>query len=417
MRTPITCPSCHQVFNLEDVLTEDVEKSLKEQYEKRHQESMKKLQQEREAFVRQQKEFEDKKQRENELFSQRLEKEKQKMQQEIQEQTRKSVAGDYENKLKLLQESVADSEEKVKLARAKEMEVLQLQKQLKSQKDELELQLEKKLLERTKEIEEREGKRAQEHQELKLKEKEHQIEQMKKLIEEMKRKSEQGSMQLQGEVQELALEELLRSAFPYDIINEVGKGIKGADAVHQVNNHLGQPCGTIIYESKRTQAFTESWVEKLKGDMRKTGADIAVIVTQTMPKDMPHFGQRNGVWICSYQEAVSLAQVLRDGLIKIYQAAKSQENKGEKMQMLYDYMTGNEFHQQVEAIVDGFMHIKESINKERIQMEKIWKEREKQLEKAMLNTTYLYASVKGIAGAAIGEVKYLEMNNEDNDDE
>lgn len=417
MSTPITCPSCHHSFNLEDVLTEDVEKSLKQQYEQRHKESMQKLQQERESLARLQKDFEEKKQRENELFAQRLEKEKQKMQQDLQEQIRKSVAGDYENKVKMLQEAVLDGEEKVKLARAKEMEILQLQKQLKNQKDELELQLEKKLLERTKEIEEREGKRAQELQELKLKEKEHQIDQMKKLIEEMKRKSEQGSMQLQGEVQELALEEMLRATFPYDLINEVGKGIKGADAIHQVNNHLGQCCGTIIYESKRTQAFTESWIEKLKADMRKTGADIAVIVTQTMPRDMERFGQRNGVWVCNFQEAVSLAQVLRDGLIKIYQASKSQENKGEKMQMLYDYLTGNEFHQQVEAIVEGFMHIKNGINKERIQMEKLWKEREKQLEKAMLNTTHMYASVKGIAGAAISEVKQLEMGSESADDE
>jgi hypothetical protein len=408
MSTPITCPSCHHLFNLEDVLTEDVEKSLKQQYEQRHKESMQKLQHEREALTKQQKDFEEKKQRENELFAQRLEKEKQKIQQDMQEQIRKSVAGDYENKLKLLQEAVTDGEEKVKRARAKEMEVLQLQKQLKNQKDELELQLEKKLMDRTREIEEREGKRAREVQELKLKEKEHQIEQMKKLIEEMKRKSEQGSMQLQGEVQELALEDLLRTTFPYDIISEVGKGIKGADAIHQVNNHLGQCCGTIIYESKRTQAFSDGWVEKLKADMRSTGADIAIIVTQVMPRDMERFGQRGGVWVCNFQEAVSVALALRDGLIKVYQATKSQENKGEKMQMLYDFLTGNEFHQQVEAIVEGFMQMKNGITRERMQMEKIWKEREKQLEKVILNTTHMYGSVKGIAGSAIGAVRLLE---------
>lgn len=408
MSTKITCPGCHLRFDLQDVLTEDVEKSLKEQYEQRFRASSEKLQKEREALVLQQKEFEGKKQRENELFNQRLEKEKQKMQLEIQEQIRKSVAGDYENRMKLMEQSLQDNEEKLKRAREKEMEILQLQKQLKEQKDEMDLQLQKKLLEMQKEIENKASKRAQEAEALKLKEKEHQIEQMKKLIEEMKRKSEQGSMQLQGEVQELALEEILRTSFPYDTIVEVGKGIRGADTIHTIKNNLGHCCGTIIYESKRTQSFSDGWIEKLKADMRSQGADIAVIVTQAMPKDMERFGQKNGIWICGFHEVVSLTFVLRDGLMKIYQAMKSQENKGEKMQMLYDFLTGNEFRQQIEAIVEGFVQMKNGINKERIQMEKIWKEREKQLEKVLLNTTHLYGSVKGIAGAAIGEVKLLE---------
>jgi len=127
---------------------------------------------------------------------------------------------------------------------------------------------------------------------------------------------------------------------------------------------------------------------------------------------MERFGQKNGVWICGFHEAISLAHVLRDSLIKIYQAMKSQENKGEKMQMLYDFLTGNEFHQQIEAIVEGFMQMKNGINKERVQMEKIWKEREKQLEKVILNTTHMYGAVKGIAGAAISDVKLLERGDE-----
>ncbi|HEX5555706.1 MAG TPA: DUF2130 domain-containing protein [Chitinophagaceae bacterium] len=408
MSTQITCPHCHSPFALEDVLTEDVEKSLKQQYEERFRESTAKLQQERSALLLQQKAFEEKKQRENELFSQRLEKEKQKMHQEVQEQIRKSVAGDYENRVKIMEQTLKDNEEKLKLARDGEMRILQLQKLLKDQKEEMDFQLQKKLMETQKEIEEQASKRAQETHELKLKEKEHQIEQMKKLIEEMKRKSDQTSMQLQGEVQELALEEILRVTFPYDAITEIGKGVRGADAIQVVKNHLGQPCGSIIYESKRTQAFSDGWIEKLKTDMRNTGADIAIIVTQVMPRDMERFGQKSGVWVCNFHEAVNLAHVLRDGLIKIHQAMKSQENKGEKMQMLYDFLTGNEFHQQVEAIVEGFMQMKNGIIKERMQMEKIWKEREKQLEKVILNTTHMYGSVKGIAGSAISEVKLLE---------
>lgn len=412
MSTQITCPHCRGAFALEDVLTEDVEKVLKQQYEQRFRESSEKLQKERESLQLLQKEFEEKKQHENELFTRRLEKEKQKMQEMLQEQLTKSIAGDYENRMKLLQESLEDNAEKLKLAREKEMQVLKLEKQLRDQKEEMEFRMQKQLMEKQKEIEEQASRRAQETQELRLKEKEHQIEQMKKLIEEMKRKSEQSSMQLQGEVQEIALEELLRASFPCDTISEVGKGIRGADAIQMVKNHLGQVCGTIIYESKRTQAFSDGWVEKLKADMRSTGADIAIIVTQVMPKDMERFGQRNGVWVCNFHEAVSLARALREGLIKIFQAVKSQENKGEKMQMLYDFLTGNEFHQQVEAIVEGFMQMKNGINRERVQMEKIWKEREKQLEKVILNTTHMYGSVRGIAGSAIGEVRLLESGEE-----
>jgi hypothetical protein len=290
-----------------------------------------------------------------------------------------------------------------------------LQQRMKEQKDAFEVELQKKLYEKQTEIEELAARRAHEAQDLKLKEKEHQIEQMKKLIEEMKRKSEQGSMQLQGEVQEIALEEMLRTAFPYDSVTEVGQGVRGADAIQEIRNHLGQPCGTIVFESKRTQAFAEPWVEKLKTDMRGCGADVAVIVTQAMPKDMDRFGQRGGVWVCNYQEVISLVQVLREGMIRVHQAMKSQENKGEKMQMLYDYLTGKEFHQQVEAIVEGFMYMKTAIAKERVQMEKIWKEREKQLEKVMLNTTHMYGSVKGIAGAAVEEVRMLEADTDDDE--
>lgn len=416
MSTQITCPHCRSSFALEEVLTEDVQKSLKQQYEQRLRESTDKLRQEREALHLQQREFENKKQRENELFTERLEKEKERMFQDIQEKTRKSLEGDYHNRMKLLEQTLQDNEEKLKTARAKELEVLALQQRLKEQKDELDVAFQKKLFEKQQEIEEAAIRRAHEAQDLKLKEKEHQIEQMKKLVEEMKRKSEQGSMQLQGEVQEIALEEMLRTAFPYDSLTEVGKGVRGADVIQEVRNHLGHTCGTIVFESKRTQAFSDAWVEKLKVDMRSCGADLAVIVTQAMPRDMQRFGQRGGIWVCNYQEAISLIQVLRDGLIQIHQAMKSQENKGEKMQMLYDFLTGKEFHQQVEAIVEGFMHMKNAISKERIQMEKIWKEREKQLEKVMLNTTHMYASVKGIAGAAVHEVKLLEADTDTEDE-
>jgi len=244
--------------------------------------------------------------------------------------------------------------------------------------------------------------------EMKLKDKDFQFNKMREQIEEMKRKAEQGSVQLQGEVQEIALEEMLRNFFPYDLIQEVPKGVKGADSIQIVRNFSGRECGKIIYESKRTKNWSNSWIEKLKSDMRTRSADVAILVTQAYPKDMDKFGERDGIWTCSFSEVTGVAALLRSSIVRVSDVVKSQENKGEKMQMLYNYLTGNEFRGQMEAIVEGFMSLRNGITKERAQMEKIWKEREKQLEKVLLNTSGLYGSVKGIAGVSVRDIPLLE---------
>jgi hypothetical protein len=248
---------------------------------------------------------------------------------------------------------------------------------------------------------------------LKMKELEKQLDDQKKLAEEMRRKAEQGSMQLQGEVQELALEEMLRTAFPFDVVSEVGKGVKGADCIQTVQNSFGQECGKIIYESKRTNAFSAEWIEKLKTDMRSLGAEIAVIVTKAMPKDMECFGVKDGVWVCSFGEVRALASVLRDGVIRVYNAAKMNDNKGDKMNLLYGYLTSNEFAEQWKAIREGFMSMKLSIQKERDAMERLWKAREKQLEKVLLNAAHIRGSIEGIAGTGAVDLHLLESGNED----
>ena len=205
-------------------------------------------------------------------------------------------------------------------------------------------------------------------------------------------------MQLQGEVQELILEDMLRGSFPFDMVNEVGKGVRGADCIQTVRNSFGQECGKIIYESKRTTNFGGDWIEKLKADMRSQGADVAVLVTQAMPKDMDCFGEKDGVWVCTFSEVRALTTVLRDLIIRVYNASKSQENKGDKMTLLYNYLTSSEFSEQWSAIREGFLSMRMSIVKEREQMEKLWKAREKQLEKALLNAANIKGSIEGISG-------------------
>jgi hypothetical protein len=220
-------------------------------------------------------------------------------------------------------------------------------------------------------------------------------------------------MQLQGEVQELALEEMLKTAFPFDLIEEVGKGIRGADCIQIIRNNFGQECGKIIYESKRTNAFVIEWIEKLKADMRRQNADIAVIVTRTMPRDMDCFGIKDGVWICNFSDVKALANVLRDGVMRVFNTAKSNENTGDKMQLLYGYLTSNEFAEQWKAIREGFMSMKLSIQRERDTMERVWKAREKQLEKVLLNAAHIRGSIEGISGMEAVDLNLLENGEED----
>lgn len=430
MATHIKCPNCSHAFDVEEVLSSDVEQKLKLQYEQKLQQSLSQIESERRKLEAQQTEFDEKRKKQNEIFQERLQQERQKMEQqaaaekeklqaELQQQIRKSIGQDYENQLRILKESEREKDEKLRTAQQKELEFMRREKELQTKESELELQLQKKL------IQEKAGLleqfRRDEEQRIAMKEEEHlfrmkdlqmQLDEQKKLIEEMKKRAEQGSMQRQGEVQELLLEEMLKDHFPFDIVGEVGKGVEGADCIQIVRNHLGQDCGKIIFESKRTKTFQLSWIEKLKSDMRAKGADVAIIVTQAYPKEFKCFGELDGVWICSFGEVIALTTAMRHTIIRIAETKKGEENKGEKMQMLYDYLTGTEFRQQMESIVEGFLAMKISIEKERLQMEKLWKEREKQLQKVLLSTSGLYGSIKGIAGASVGNIPLLEDGSE-----
>jgi hypothetical protein len=383
-----------------------MEEALSEEYKKDLQEKVVAYKKQKEdELQKREKEWQEQASRKETEYTQRLQDEKQKLQQVLETNLRKTISADFENKFKLLEQNNKDSEEKLKIARQKELEFLQKEQELKNREAELELSVQRrlqteraKLSEELQKLEEQKVAARETEYQLRLKELEKQLEDQKKLAEEMKRKADQGSMQLQGEIQELALEEMLRNAFPFDLITEVGKGVRGADCIQVVRNSFGQECGKIIYESKRTNAFAGDWIEKLKADMRVLNADIAVIVTKTMPKEMDCFGIKDGVWICNFSEARALSSVLRDGVIRVYGVAKNNENKGDKMHLLYDYLTSNEFAEQWKAIREGFMAMKISIQKERDAMEKLWKSREKQLEKVLLNAAHIHGSIEGIAG-------------------
>lgn len=404
MATDIKCPNCGHRFPMEEAVSEEFKNDLREQM-------MKYKKQRDDEFAR----------KESELQKLSRDKETQmaRQAQEEREQLRRTVSADFENQLRLLQEANRDGEEKLKEARRKEFEFLQRVQELNNKEQELELTLQRRLAEErgalTEKIRRDEVERATSDYQLRTRELEKQLDDQKKLVEEMRRKAEQGSMQLQGEVQELALEEMLRSAFPFDLVEEVGKGIRGADCIQTIRNSFGQVCGKIIFESKRTKEFSRDWPEKLKADMRHLGADLAILVTQTMPRDMERFGEREGIWICTFAEVRALAHVLRDGIVRVYAAGRSSENQGEKMIMLYRYLTSNEFAEQWKAVREGFMAMKLSIQRERDAMEKLWKSREKQLEKVLLNTAHIKGSIEGIAGSDSVDLRLTDEDEEDPD--
>ncbi|NNF21958.1 MAG: DUF2130 domain-containing protein [Saprospiraceae bacterium] len=401
----INCPKCNHEFDVEDVLAAKLQNQFKAQYEAdrkaleaEHNKEAKKLNDEIRIF-------EDKKKRENEIFEKKL---LEKLGQE-RANIRKKIEEDFSGRIKLQQEEIEKKQKQLAELRNKELELEKMKLKMNEQEKEIELRFQKKMAEELLEREEKIQKRLNEGIELKLREKDKQLEDHKKLIEELKRKSEQGSMQLQGEVQEMAIEEYLAQQFPFDTIEEIKKGARGGDCLQIVNTRSQNRCGTIYYESKRTKDFQPSWIEKFKADIRNIGADIGVLVTQALPKDMNRMGMKNGIWICSYQDFKGLSLVLRDSLVKISEVKSAESNKGDKMEMLYSYLTSNEFKLMIEGIVEGFTQMQNDLVKEKNAMHKIWNQREKQIQKVLLNTTGLYGSIKGIAGNAVGNISALEL--------
>jgi hypothetical protein len=406
--TRINCPKCGHEFNVEDVLSKQIE----EKYRNEMNLIITKIQEDystKELSL---------KQRENEIKQQQkdidlnvaeklmIETEK------AAKQIKTQFEQQYERQLKALSDETEAVRKEVSDLKNAKIENEQLKRKLKDQEQDLRLVFEQNLTERLNQEANAIQKRESERVELKLRERDELIGSLSKQVEVMRRKAEQGSMQMQGEVQELAIEEILRSLFPMDLIEEVGKGIKGADVIHTIRNRIGVDCGIILYESKRTKTFVQEWIPKLKADALTVKADLLVIISEALPNGIENIGHKDGVWICTYNDFKGLVIVLRESIIKIAEAYSSQTNKGEKMQMLYDYLTSNEFLLQVSAIVEGFSSLQDSYVKEKRSMERIWKEREKQLEKVLLNTNHFIGSIKGIAGTSIPQLK--EIGSKDN---
>lgn len=408
-KTTIQCPKCGTQIDVNEILYHQLEAQMKSKFDgevdehrKKYKAAMDEFKAKEEAFKDQQEKFDEKL---RDSVSTQLKAERQKLSDTL----KKQILDEQSESMALLQKELAEKSEQVKELNRSKAEIEQLKRAITEAEEVAKLKAEQVLTERLKEEKEKIHKLVDEQNELKLKEKDKQLEDQKKLIEEMKRKAEQGSMQMQGEVQELAIEEWLMAQYPFDSIEEIKKGQRGGDCIQSVHTREMQNCGTIYYESKRTKDFQSTWIEKFKADMRDRGADIGVLVTSTMPKDMSRMGLLDGVWVCTYEEFKGLSMVLRENVIRMARALLSEENKTDKMTMLYSFLTSNEFKMQIEAIVEGFSQMQTDLDSERRAMQRIWKQREKQINKVLENTTGMYGSIQGIAGNAIGSIKALEL--------
>jgi hypothetical protein len=411
----IKCPNCGTQIDVNDLLSHQLEEEIRQKYQAQLSEEKQKFQTQMDALNVAKEEFEKRKQKENELFQERLDKQLKEERIAIENKLKTKLSEEQAEQFKLLQEELNQKSEQVKELNRTKAEIERLKREKEEAKELAEAEAQKKLNEQLSTEKEKIRKSEEEKNELKMRDLQKQLDDQKRLTEEMKRKQEQGSMQLQGEVQELAIEEWLQTQFPLDSIEEIKKGARGGDCIQTVNTFAQQNCGKIYYESKRTKDFQGSWIEKFKADMREKAADIGVLVTEAMPSDMERMGLRDGIWVCTYEEFKGLSGVLRESIIQVSTALGSQVNKGDKMQLLYDYLTSNSFRMQVEAIVEGFTSMKTALESEKRAMQRIWKEREKQIDKVINNTIDMHASIRGIAGNAIQSVKALELPGEDLD--
>ena len=415
-KTTIKCPNCQVDIDVNEILYHQLEdemkqkniteqKKLRDEVEakrKEYKQAFDTLKVQEEAIKEQQEKF-DEELRKATALQLKVEKKKLKesIKNELEEEQSESIAllkkelDEKSNQVKELNKSKAEIE---KLKREKEEITSKVQAEAEITLTKR-LQVEKELIQKA----------SDEQNELKLRQKEEQLKQLQEQLQIAQRKAEQGSMQLQGEVQELAIEEYLADKYPFDVIEEIKKGARGADCIQIVHTREVQNCGKIYYESKRTKDFQKTWIEKFKADMRDKGVDVGILVTEVLPSGMDRMGLVDGVWICTFEEFKGLSSVLRDGVIKIHHAKKSEENRTDKMSLLYGYLTSTEFSMQIEAIVEGFTTMKTDLETEKRSMARIWKQRDKQIDKVLENTIGMYGSIKGIAGNAIGNVKALEL--------
>ncbi len=408
----IICPKCKTEIPLTESLAAPLIEATRREYERRLAQKDADVAK-REATLREQEQSLAKARESLDAqIAEKLKEERAKIATDEARKARQLLANDLEQKSKELddlQEILKQRNLKLEEAQKAQADLLRKQRELDDARRELELTVEKRVQEGLATTREKARKEAEEELKFKVAEKEQTIASMQKQIEELKRKAEQGSQQLQGEVQELELEELLRARFPRDTIEPVPKGEHGGDVLQRVIGPLGQMCGTILWESKRTKNWSDGWLPKLRDDQREAKAEIAIIISHALPKEIESFDLVDGVWVAHPRVAIPLATSLRQSLVELATARQASDGQQTKMEMVYQYLTGPRFRQRVQAIVEAFSSMQEDLVKEKKAIMKQWAKREEQIERVMQSTVGMYGDLQGIAGKTLQEIEGLDL--------
>lgn len=404
--TTITCPKCGAEVPLSDAVSHRVREELSREFEGKRHEVEAALSAREQKLQHAQTELQ---QRERTLQSEidrRLAAQKQ--------QVLAEATQDAQNKLgvemKDLQRRVAEQKQQLEAGRAAELDLRKRQRELEDQRQTFDLQVARQIDAERAKIREEAHRSATEAERLKLAEKEKVIGDLQREIQNLKQKAEQGSMQLQGEVLELDLEERLRAQFPHDGIEEVAKGQRGADVLQRVRTNVGQPCGSILWEAKRAKNWGGAWIAKLKEDQREAKAELAVLVSQTLPEEIHRFGLIDNIWVCDFATIIPLAVALRQGLVAAAMARQAELGRQGKMEQLYQFLTSVEFRQRVEGVVESFKALRDDLEAEKRALQKHWARREKQLDQAISHTALIYGGIQGIVGQnALPEIPVLQL--------
>lgn len=408
----VLCPQCKTEIKLTESLAAPLLESIRRDYEQRLTQKdadvakREKTLYEREVTLQKARETLD------EEVHHKLQQERTRIATEEQKKAKLALADDLEERAKEiadLQDVLRQRDTKLAEAQKAQADILRKQRDLEDARRELELTIEKRVLENLEAARNKARKEAEDELKLKVLEKEQTISSMQRQIEELKRKAEQGSQQLQGEVQELELEQMLSSKFPRDAILPVPKGEFGGDVLHRVMGPTGQTCGTVLWESKRTKNWSDGWLAKLREDQRTAKADVAVLISQVLPRDVETFGFVEGVWVAHPRVALPVAMSLRQTLIEVASVRQASEGQQTKMEMVYQYLTGPRFRQRVQAIVEAFSSMRDDLDRERKAITKQWAKREEQIDRVMQATVGMYGDLQGIAGKTLQEIEGLEF--------
>ncbi|MDD5135057.1 MAG: DUF2130 domain-containing protein [Phycisphaerae bacterium] len=390
----IKCPKCGTKIPLSEALTSQIEDSIRAQYEAELAKKSQELEKEKQMLKKQQEELEKQRQSIDEKVTELLKVERK----NIAEQEKAKILAEQSEQTKALEQELEEKRKQILEANKKELELRKQQQKLEEEKAAIELTVQRQIDEERKKISEEAGKKATEEQQFKMREKDDLIKSMQGQIENLKRRAEAGSQEAQGEAMEGALKDILQQTFPFDRIEEVKKGQRGADVVQTVRNTTGKECGKILWEAKNTQAFNKDWIEKLKKDQQEEQAELAVITTITLPKEIKGFGIVKDVWITDYQTAICLATALRYGLINVAREKLVVTNQSTVKDIVYRYVTGQEFNLQIKSIVTAFGRMKDDLESERRAMQKYWKSREKQIETVLDGMSNIYGAIEGYVG-------------------